>query len=148
MDLAVEKLSELGVQRLVPLITSRSRTVARELRWERVAAAAARQCGRGDLLEVTEACSLQALPERLPAETRGIVLDPTGDPVTPALVAGPHIVVIAGPEGGFTDDERALLRDYGYASVAMARTVLRSETAAVVGAALVVALRLSRVERQ
>lgn len=147
MDLAVEKLSELGIERLVPLVTSRSRDTAREARWARVAAAAARQCGRGSLLEVTEPCPLGELPSRVPAGSLGIILDPAGQAVSSTSFTGPHVVVVAGPEGGFTADEQQILRGFGYTPVRVARTVLRSETAAVVGAALVVALRLSSSNR-
>jgi len=134
-ELAVQKLTELGVDRIVPFPASRSVVVwdgeraHRHLaRLRRVAREAAVQSRRSRLPEVSDLVSLASLLE----EPGAVVADPSGGP--PSL-ATPTIVV--GPEGGFSAEERDLARG----SVRLGPNVLRAETAAMAAGALLVALR-------
>jgi 16S rRNA (uracil1498-N3)-methyltransferase len=143
MDLIVEKCSELGLTTLVPLYTDR--TVVREVpqrlreklgRWQRVAQAAARQCGRHALLELQRPMSLaefctiySAAPVKIVCwegeARRGLrqVLD--------RCVGQSPVVVLIGPEGGWSDREIALARAHGFESVHLGPRILRTETAAI-----------------
>ena len=134
-ELAVQKLTELGVDRIVPFPAARSvarwdadRALRHVERLRRVAREAAVQSRRARLPEVGDLGSLAALLQ----EPGAALADPGGDPPSLAL---PTIVV--GPEGGFTAEERALAR----ATVRLGPHVLRAETAAMAGGALLVALR-------
>jgi 16S rRNA (uracil1498-N3)-methyltransferase len=137
----VQKLTELGVDRVVPLRTARS-----VVRWEgergdkqverlrRVAREASAQSRRVWLPEVAGVCRIDALGGV--AGTAPVLADPGGE--APG-VDRPAIAV--GPEGGWDDDERAVVTR----SVGLGPTVLRAETAAVVAGALLCALRCSVV---
>ena len=142
MDYAVRKAVELGVARIVPVLTARSapfpsgeRGARRVLHWQQVAIAACEQCGRNRVPCV-------APPERvtdldLRAYGSSWVCAP-GDTLPLTAVAPPAgaCSVLVGPEGGFTDDEVASLRARGAEPVTLGPRVLRTETAAVVATAL------------
>ena len=144
MDLIVEKCSELGLTTLVPLHTDR--TVVRETperlagkmaRWQRIAAAAARQCGRRTLLDVQSPMALRdfcvryrSAPVKLVCweeEQRHGIRQALG-----RLADQSPIVVLIGPEGGLTVDEVEMAREYGFMTVSLGPRVLRTETAAIV----------------
>ena len=132
-----QKLTELGVDRVVPLRTSRSvvrwegeRGVKAVERLRRVAREAAAQCRRPWLPEVTNVCQLSDVP--------GLA----GAPLTLADAGGgpPGLdrpVLAVGPEGGWDSDERAAFGPH----IGLGPTILRAETAAVVAGTLLCGLR-------
>ncbi len=136
-ELVVEKATELGVGRLLPVFTERtnaSRINAE--RWRAIATEAAEQCERLSVPDVAEPVRLPALlaawpPARLlvaAIERQG------GARIQP--VAGPTALLI-GPEGGFAALEVELLRRHPFVSMAgLGPRILRAETAAIVGLAL------------
>jgi 16S rRNA (uracil1498-N3)-methyltransferase len=142
MEWLLEHGTELGVAAFQPLATARARPHGeRADRWARIVRAAAGQCDRAWLPEVHEVRELDAwlqddaLP---PARFVG-----AGD-ATVALGAGTdaganEAVVLVGPEGGFTDGERAAIDAAGFAARRLGPHILRTETAAFVGAALLLA---------
>jgi 16S rRNA (uracil1498-N3)-methyltransferase len=128
----VQKLTELGVDRIVPLRAARSvvrwdgeRGAAAVERLRRVAREAAMQSRRCRLPEVTEVLTPADLPDAALAEPGG----------RPPTLARPTVLV--GPEGGWTADELAAAAS----TVALGDLILRSETAALAAAALLGALR-------
>lgn len=144
MDLIVAKCSELGLTTLVPLYTERTvvrevpaRLAGRMARWQRLAAAAARQCGRRTLLEVQPPMTLAAFcachasaPVKLlcweDERCHGL------QQVLTRLAGQRPIVVLIGPEGGLTGEEVELARAHGFTTVSLGPRVLRTETAAIV----------------
>jgi 16S rRNA (uracil1498-N3)-methyltransferase len=134
-DLVVQKLTELGVDRIAPFVAARSvvrwddAKAARQLgRWREIARLASMQCRRTHLPDVMAMAAFAEV-----AELPGAALaDPGGVP--PSLA---HPTVLVGPEGGWTDDERGC----GVPAVAIATHVLRSETAAITSGALLTGLR-------
>jgi 16S rRNA (uracil1498-N3)-methyltransferase len=133
-ELVVQKLTELGIDRIVPFVAERSvvrwddARARRNLdRWRRVAREAAMQSRRVTIPMISEVTSVRSLGD----EGFGRA-DRDGAPLTLACPA-----VAVGPEGGFTDRERAVLAQ----SVTLAGTVLRAETAAIAAAAVLAALR-------
>ena len=147
MDLVVQKCTELGVSRVVPILAQRSVLRPRDPagwkrleRWRRVARDAARQSGRLRVPEVAEPVaweSFLAAPEA-GAGARWLLSTEPGLPPLPALSRGTSAaaLVAVGPEGGFTAEEIEAGRAAGLAPVGLGARILRAETAAIVAVAL------------
>ena len=136
----VEKLTELGVSRLVPLITTRGvaeATDAARNRLERGVIEACKQCGRDTLMEIGPAASIAELLAAAPGTARTLIADPHGRPPEAVLAAGPTttVLVFVGPEGGFTAEEVTAAEAAGGERVTFGRHILRVETAAIAAAA-------------
>ena len=140
-DTLVVKAVELGASALVPVMTAR--TVSKRVRQARMrslAVEAAEQCGRCDVPETREPMPLSEVLDDWPAGRRLMFCDESGDspPVADVLAGmrngeseGPWAVLI-GPEGGFTREERALLRARPFVHpVDLGPRLLRAETAAI-----------------
>src|SRR3982751_1372832 len=106
-DWLVEKATELGAERLVPIMTHR--TIAERVRLERleaIAIEAAEQCGRTRLPDISEPLPLAHLLQHRDASPPLYFADETGgEPAASAFSSGPAVIV-TGPEGGFTEEER------------------------------------------
>jgi 16S rRNA (uracil1498-N3)-methyltransferase len=141
-DWLVEKATELGVARLIPVTTQR--TVVERVKLERLQAIsieAAEQCGRTRLPEIDEPVPLARLLERRdPARTLCFADEAGGEPAASAFKAG-AAMILTGPEGGFTDDERSAIRAQSNAvPVSLGPRILRAETAALAALAAYMAL--------
>ena len=141
-DWLVEKATELGAARLIPVITRR--TVAERVKLERleaIAIEAAEQCGRTRLPDIAQPTALKALlAERDPARRLYFADEGGGEPVARAFERDPALILI-GPEGGFTDEERALIRAApNSVPVSLGPRILRSETAALAALAAYMAI--------
>jgi 16S rRNA (uracil1498-N3)-methyltransferase len=136
----IEKATELGVERFVPLITERSVVVPGEgklARMRRTIVEASKQCGRNRLMELAEPIGWREFVERELAMATGWVAHLGGEPFdTTVKVAGRPLVAAVGPEGGFTEAELELAVASGARLVALGPRVLRIETAALALAAL------------
>lgn len=131
-DWLVEKATELGVARLLPVMTQR--TIAERVKLDRleaIAIEAAEQCGRTRLPDIDEPIALKhLLRHRDPVRTLYFADEAGGEWAPDAFTPGPCII-ITGPEGGFTDDERAAIRAAPNAvAVSLGPRILRAETAA------------------
>jgi len=131
-DWLVEKATELGAARLIPVMTRR--TVAERVKLERlqsIAIEAAEQCGRTRLPEIAEP---QELGNFLKGRDEARVLyfaDEGGGGVAATSFKPGAAVILTGPEGGFTDEERALIRSAPNSiPVSLGPRILRAETAA------------------
>ena len=135
----VEKLTELGVERLVPLETSRGvaeATAAARARLERTVIEACKQCGRNRLLDIAPPCSVTDLCAATAAGTAILLADPQAAPLDAAVLPrGAEVIGLVGPEGGFTAEEIAAADCAGARRIALGPHVLRVETAAVALAA-------------
>jgi len=143
----LEKVTELGVSRIVPLHTQRSvvrvpeKKQAKKLeRWARVAQGAARQCGRTLTPELNAPMTTRQVSLALDHD---LTILCSTDPGAPSLdvafddhAGALSVGVLIGPEGGWTDDEEAMLVSAGAVRVTMGPRILRSETAGVVAVAL------------
>jgi 16S rRNA (uracil1498-N3)-methyltransferase len=143
MDLVIQKSVELGVERIVPVCSSRSqlsvdRAGTRLGHWRRVALQAHKQCRRAWFMSILDAATLDELVEDL-WDRGGIVADRDGRPAD-TLVADTGWRLLVGPEGGFDPAERRRLDEAGWPKVCLGRYVLRAETAAI-AAAVVCGLR-------
>ena len=131
-DWLVEKATELGAARLIPVITRR--TVAERVKLERlqsIAIEAAEQCRRTVLPEIAEPLPLaRLLEQRDSARTLYFADEGGGTAAAMAFAPGPALI-LTGPEGGFTDDERAAVRTAANAvAISLGPRILRAETAA------------------
>jgi 16S rRNA (uracil1498-N3)-methyltransferase len=148
VDVAVEKAVELGAGELALMVSERAGRVPQADAWarrrerlERVAGAAARQCGRAPLARVRGLVPFAEVIAEIPAG-EGFLIDPRGDaPLLDALRARARpdmrIALVVGPHAGFSEAEVALARAGGMPVCSMGPTILRTETAAI--AALAVA---------
>ena len=142
IDWLVEKATELGAARLLPIMTNR--TIAERVRLDRletIAIEAAEQCGRTRLPVISEPTTLQHLLEHRDRARRLYFADEAGgEPVSAAFAPGPCLI-LTGPEGGFTDEERALIRSSpNSVAVSLGPRILRAETAALAGLAAFMAI--------
>jgi 16S rRNA (uracil1498-N3)-methyltransferase len=131
-DWLVEKATELGVSRLLPVMTQR--TVAERVKLERlqaIAIEAAEQCGRTLLPEIGEPISLkQLLTDREPGR-RLYFADENGGQAALSAFEPVRSLILVGPAGGFTDQERKAIRAATNAvPISLGPRILRAETAA------------------
>lgn len=142
----LQKCTELGVARFVPVITERSMLKMNDeinpnkvVRWRRIIIEAAEQSRRGRLPELAPT---MGLPEAMTAPDADMALIPweaaAGTNIGAALAnrRPRSIALFIGPEGGFTEDEVAAAAGHGIVPVTLGQRILRAETAAVVAAAL------------
>ncbi len=152
-DLVIEKATELGVVRIVPLRTQRvvvhlddCSTLHRLARWQRIASEASEQCGRGVLPDITAPYSLRDALGLVAAHH--LVVFWEGPDATPIVRDEfDHTVPVAiaiGPEGGWAAEEIEFLRHHGAALRSLGPLILRAETAAIAGIAAVRARTVDR----
>jgi 16S rRNA (uracil1498-N3)-methyltransferase len=147
MDLLVQKTSELGVSRIVPVFAARAVArpeAGRRIRWLKIAREAARQCGRADVPVVEAPMALAAaldLPD-LPARRFALWEAERGRSLRASLAEArdpEDTALLVGPEGGFARDEIDAVQAAGFVPVGLGPSILRVETAAIVAVGLVVA---------
>lgn len=144
MDLIVQKATELGASRILPVATDHAvvrlredNEAAKRGRWQKIALNAAKQCGSDWIPEVAPVQDLLACLGAMPRPDLFLLcsLDPDAVPLREALAAArgaaPRtIAVLVGPEGDFSARERAAARNAGARPVSLGLSILRSETAA------------------
>jgi len=146
LDLVVQKATELGVARIIPVTSARSvprleamRAIGRRTRWQKIARDAARQSGRPDVPEIEPVTPLSTALAASAAEAfkvlmwegarqhslRGVLPPPDAPPTA-------RVVIATGPEGGFAEEEVEAAREAGFSVVGLGPRILRTETAALV----------------
>jgi 16S rRNA (uracil1498-N3)-methyltransferase len=131
----IEKATEMGVTRFVPLLTARASERARGTTPEKMrrwVIEASKQCGRNVLMEVTDATAWPEFAAAVAPAINRIIADRDGQPLG---VASSHwltrgVALAVGPEGGFTSAELDLARSAGWILVSLGPRTLRIETAA------------------
>lgn len=141
-DWLIEKATELGVARLVPVITQR--TIVERVKLDRlqsIAIEAAEQCGRTRLPDLDEPLPLgHFLKHRQASRTLYFADEQGGDWTPDAFTAGP-CAILTGPEGGFTDEEREAIRAApNSVPISLGPRILRAETAALAALAVYMAV--------
>jgi 16S rRNA (uracil1498-N3)-methyltransferase len=148
MDFVVQKATELGVVRIVPVLSQRSvvrldkaQAESKAIHWRAVAVSACEQCGRNRLPLIEAAQPLLAyLGQSAPGTGPRLVFEPEPAPqphithqdrggAAPAASAAAEIAI--GPEGGFAADELEAFRIAGFSQVGLGPRILRTETAAI-----------------
>lgn len=143
MDMVVQKSTELGVKKIVPLISERSqlRNTDKRERWKKIVIEASRQCGRVEIPEITLPEHFNDLISKIVnTKSTGVMLyEQYGKSIKELGVISndTSIYIIIGPEGGFALHEIELAEKSGLHIVYMGKRVLRSETAALSALTLV-----------
>lgn len=149
LDWTLQKLTELGARDISLLTTERTISSAGEERWSkrleryrRIVREAAEQCGGTRVPEVHEPRKVAELLPAMGGEYAPLILDPYAErSLSAALVPCPErVLLLIGPEGGFSVDEVRSAAELGATPVNLGRRVLRAETAALASAALVAAM--------
>jgi 16S rRNA (uracil1498-N3)-methyltransferase len=155
LEWAIEKATELGVERIIPIIARRSEkhlvqsAEKRVERWRRIAREAAQQSRRSDVPEIEDVLPLKAAARQADGTMRLLLAEQERSTTLRHAVeealqnAGdemPAIRMAVGPEGGWTAEEEALFDAEGWKSVSLGPRILRAETAAMTATAVVTAL--------
>ena len=147
MDLILQKATELGVDRIVPVDAERTevrldgeRLRKRVAHWHSVVASACEQCGRARLPTLDEPVAIASAAEAAAGAPLRLTLDPRGAHRLPALslAATTTVAVAIGPEGGWSPRDRAVLEAAGFEGLRLGPRILRTETA---GLAAIAALQ-------
>jgi 16S rRNA (uracil1498-N3)-methyltransferase len=147
LEWAIEKCTELGVSRIIPVVAHRTDThlanaaEKRRERWRRLALQASEQSRRAGPPEITAPIELKDLCGAGVPLAQGvkIVLSENENDTRLRDVLNPtmsQVTLAVGPEGGWTADELHLFRDSGWTAASLGETILRAETAAIVATAL------------
>jgi 16S rRNA (uracil1498-N3)-methyltransferase len=136
-ELALEKVVEVGVTRIVPFTADRSNAApgARHERWMRILIEAVKQSKQYYLPALETPVSFDEVIS-MPAKSKIIFAERDGGPLKSAL-AGSPVMYLIGPEGGWTDRELSRARNAGFHAVSLGAAILKAETAAIIGAALI-----------
>jgi len=154
MEFILEKLTELGVDVIIPLVSKRTVVKIKEeekkqKRWETIIYTAVKQCGRlskPELMQTIEGVENINLNEKTKKffvwekEDNNFLIDEAVK-IQPGIS---EVYFLTGPEGGFEDSEADIIKKKGFVPVSIGDTILRAETAAIVSAGVLVqALRRS-----
>lgn len=136
-ELALEKAVEVGVTRIVPFTAGRSNVSGadRHDRWLRILVEAAKQSKHYYVAELDAPKKFQEVLA-IPAASRILFAEHNGGPLRSAL-AGTPVMYLIGPEGGWTDAEVSAAQAAGLHPVSLGAGILKAETAAIVGGALI-----------
>ncbi|WP_435007077.1 RsmE family RNA methyltransferase [Tundrisphaera lichenicola] len=151
-DWLVEKATELGVARLIPLVTDRSVVDPRSAkldRLRRLVIEAAKQCNRDRLMDLETQMNWSDLLGSVQDEIK-LVAHPGGSPLAGVEgIRGSSITLAIGPEGGLTDAEVSRAVEKGWRVVDLGPTLLRVETAGLAGCSTILAMaEVDRTKRE
>jgi 16S rRNA (uracil1498-N3)-methyltransferase len=153
MEWAIEKCTEIGVARIIPVIARRSdahlaaAAVKRHERWQRIVRQASEQSRRSGPPEITASVKLKDLSDNgvlaVGALTRVVLAESLAESEEDARLgdilqsqSSNEVVLAVGPEGGWADGELAWFYETGWVAASLGDTILRAETAAIVATAL------------
>jgi 16S rRNA (uracil1498-N3)-methyltransferase len=148
MDLIVQKATELGVASIVPLVTERTVMKVRDgearvARWRKIAREAAMQSRRFDIPVVGGILPFESFLGTVHPEPETLLMIPWEEGTRPikevlkAYSAAGTVVVLIGPEGGFSLTEADMAREKGFHAVSLGPTILRAETAAIAALSMI-----------
>jgi 16S rRNA (uracil1498-N3)-methyltransferase len=142
MDWVVEKATELGVHSVIPFVSSytipklnEKKVAQRSERWQKIALSAAKQCGRVRIPEIVAVTAFRDLVEPVSSDALRLLFwekecEQGLSELKERRTSVAEVVVMIGPEGGFSSHEAALAVDQGFTAVRLGPRILRAETAA------------------
>ncbi|MDT8311003.1 MAG: 16S rRNA (uracil(1498)-N(3))-methyltransferase [Methylophaga sp.] len=143
MDFAIQKAVELGVQKIVPVITERcnvqlggDRADKRWAHWQGVLISACEQSGRALLPELAPVVDLNTALANADSDCK-LVLDPTASQRFNGLAKQTSVDLLIGPEGGLNDAEIMMAQQAGFRTIQFGPRILRTETASAAALAIV-----------
>jgi 16S rRNA (uracil1498-N3)-methyltransferase len=146
MEWAIEKCTELGVRKIVPVIARRTdahlaaASAKRTERWRRIALQASEQSRRSSPPEIADVIKLRNSMD-LPGDVRIVLSESEQQTQLRDLLgnrAAGDILLAMGPEGGWAEDELRGFQEQGWTSASLGPTILRAETAAIAATAIVI----------
>jgi 16S rRNA (uracil1498-N3)-methyltransferase len=149
VDWVVEKATELGVQSIIPFLSAYTvpkltdrKVESRTERWQRIAVSAAKQCGRSRIPKMLTLCDFRELVRQPWTDTLKLLFwereeQQTLKQMSEAQRDVDAVVLVIGPEGGFSMQEADEAQEHGFRSVQLGHRILRAETAAVTAISLV-----------
>ena len=145
MDWAIEKMTELGLAGIAPLICRQSARIRGDIaaRWSRVVIAACQQCGRSQLPEITPPLSLKnglIICLRCRANFINAVGGGRGEIACGQIKHKPTIYALIGPRPGLTEEEERIAVAAGFEAITLGPRVLRVETAGIAAIAALQAI--------
>ncbi len=149
-ELAIEKATELGVERIVPVVAGRSEkgldrgAQKRVVRWRKIAIEASQQSRRARLPEVADPVGFREAAEADAPLRLFLDEESEAEPLLARVAAANEtpddsVALLIGPEGGWLDRERELATESGWSRVSLGPQILRTETAAMAAVAVVMA---------
>ncbi len=152
MEWAIEKCTELGVARIVPLISARteahlaSAAAKRVERWRRVARQASEQSRRISPPEIADPIKLKDFVSTFVQESRVVLSEvEQGMALKDAITPGESLALAFGPEGGWKEQELVAFASAGWKSASLGPTILRAETAVIAAVAVASALAARKI---
>lgn len=148
MELIIQKGTEVGISRIVPVFCERTvvklddkKARDRQVRWQRIAEEAAKQCGRINIPKIELPVKFSSAVSETKESTFSIMpweeYKSAGLKSTLEKASQTHIEIFIGPEGGFSKSEAELAQSKGIHLVSLGPRIMRTETAGIVTAALV-----------
>jgi len=148
MDFVVEKATELGAQAIVPFVSAytvpkldQRKIEKRGERWQKIALAAAKQCGRTRIPEIFPLINFENMVQQTAGPLNLLFWEKEAHQTLKQVHAtdpdARSIFLVIGPEGGLSDQEADLAQQHGFKAIRLGRRILRAETAAVTAASLV-----------
>jgi 16S rRNA (uracil1498-N3)-methyltransferase len=150
MDFVVHKAVELGIFGLIPVVAARSvvkieeRSEKKIERWTKIALEASKQCQSGLTLRIAAPIKLADFLRETTRAPLKIVLSKNADLYLKDLITSPdcrsaaasEMILLVGPEGGWTPEEERKIMDSGFKSASLGKNILRAETASLAAAAI------------
>jgi 16S rRNA (uracil1498-N3)-methyltransferase len=143
LEWGIEKVTELGVARITPVIARRTEkhlslaAAKRVDRWRRIVREASQQSRRSDVPMVDEPVALKQALEGVTAQTKLLLAETEQENLLSAALIGANDIALAiGPEGGWAAEEMQLFAANGWKSVTLGPRILRAETAAIAALAV------------
>jgi 16S rRNA (uracil1498-N3)-methyltransferase len=148
IDFVVEKATELGVQAIVPFVSAytvpkldQRKIEKRGERWQKIALAAAKQCGRTRIPEIFPLVNFENMVQQTAGPLNLLFWEKEAHQTLKQVHAtdpeARSILLVIGPEGGLSDQEADLAQRHGFKPIRLGRRILRAETAAVTATSLV-----------
>jgi 16S rRNA (uracil1498-N3)-methyltransferase len=154
MDLIIQKSTELAVTNIIPVVTSRTIVKVEEKiqkkieRWKKIALEAVKQSQKSFLPSISSPITIEKLVERKGDERKLLLSENKGKYLRDILIESSSselntpkppssVLILIGPEGGWTDEEEKFILNNGYEAVSLGEQTLRAETAALCSLVLI-----------
>jgi len=147
MDFVIKHITQLGVQKWIPFFCERSipnpniiKMERRKKRWESIAKESLKQCNRSCLPEISEPLNFETLMKQSENHDFKIAFWEKSNQKIKTLqnsISPKKIIILIGPEGGFSKKEILMAREKGFLSYSLGPRILRAETASIASCALI-----------